>query len=60
MVTGTGVIQSGPNKDRFKKTSEGAGDSSSRFKGCVQTQISKGLSPEAARRLCGFIARNKG
>lgn len=49
-----GVVQSGPNKDRFK-TSDG-----SRFKGCVETQMNKGLSKEAAQRLCAFIARKQG
>lgn len=55
-----GVIQSGANKDRFKKTTAGPGDSASRFKGCVQTQQNKGLSAEAAKRLCAFIANRKG
>jgi hypothetical protein len=49
-----GVIQQGPNKDRFKQAD------GSRFKGCVETQVNKGLSPEAARRLCAFIARKQG
>lgn len=55
----SGVIQSGVNKDRFKKTTPAGGGSANRFSGCVETQMAKGLSKEAAQRLCAFIARRK-
>lgn len=55
----SGVIASGANKDRFKKTAPDAGGSANRFSGCIETQMNKGLSKEAANRLCAFIARRK-
>lgn len=48
-----GVVKSGKNKGRFKPVK------GSRFKGCVQTQESRGKSADSAKKICAFIARRK-
>ena len=48
-----GVVKEGKNKGRFKPA--GPAGEKSRFKGCVETQVSKGKSTESAKKICGTI-----
>ena len=54
-----GVIKSGKNKNRFKKTKAGPGRKANRFSGCEATQKARGKSAESAAKICAFIAARK-
>jgi len=54
-----GVIQSGKNKNRFKKTKPKGGGKANRFSGCEATQKAKGKSADSAAKICAFIAKRK-